>query len=255
MPTFQGSTIQRAIEAGLKQLGLPRDAVSVQVVQENKNGFLGFMRKPAIVNLKPLEPPADPAPDPKAKEPATGKSSAGKLAVALTDSAGKKIASAFNDITTKKRDNQTALAMVQSYLEDITSGMGIKTQVSSERQGNTVTFQLKTDEEGLLIGKHGKIINAIQYLAQTEFNHYGKSKWTIMLDVGDCRERRQATVTRLAERTAREVLATGKAIYLDPMPSFERKAIHTTLADNQYVDTHSEGVDPRRYVVVTPKRP
>ena len=62
MPTFQGSTIQRAIEAGLKQLGLPRDAVSVQVVQENKNGFLGFMRKPAIVNLKPLEPPADPAP-------------------------------------------------------------------------------------------------------------------------------------------------------------------------------------------------
>ncbi|OAU92268.1 RNA-binding protein, partial [Lacticaseibacillus rhamnosus] len=54
---------------------------------------------------------------------------------------------------------------------------------------------------------------------------------------------------------AREVLATGKAIYLDPMPSFERKAIHTTLADNQYVDTHSEGVDPRRYVVVTPKRP
>ncbi len=85
--------------------------------------------------------------------------------------------------------------MVQSYLEDITSGMGIKTQVSSERQGNTVTFQLKTDEEGLLIGKHGKIINAIQYLAQTELTIMSKSKVTIMLDVGDYRERRQATVT------------------------------------------------------------
>jgi len=254
MPTFQGSTIQKAIETGLKQLGLPRDAVSVEVVRENKNGFLGLMRKPAIVNLKPLEPPidADPTPsdDPPAK-PRAGK----KLATALTDGAGKKIASAFNDITTKKRDNQTALAMVQSYLEDITTGMGIDTQVTSERQGNTVTFQLKIDEEGLLIGKHGKIINAIQYLAQTEFNHYAKSKWTIMLDVGDYRERRQATVTRLAERTAREVLATGKAVYLDPMPSFERKTIHTTLVDNTYVETHSEGVDPRRYVVVTPKRP
>ncbi|HAJ54165.1 MAG TPA: RNA-binding protein, partial [Lactobacillus sp.] len=59
---------------GLKQLGLPRDAVSVQVVQENKNGFLGFMRKPAIVNLKPLEPPADPAPDPKTDHDPAGKS-------------------------------------------------------------------------------------------------------------------------------------------------------------------------------------
>ncbi|MEK0411416.1 Jag N-terminal domain-containing protein, partial [Limosilactobacillus reuteri] len=87
MPTFQGSTIQKAIETGLKQLGLPRDAVSVEVVQENKNGFLGLMRKPAIVNLKPLEPPidADPTPsdDPPAK-PRAGK----KLATALTDGAG-----------------------------------------------------------------------------------------------------------------------------------------------------------------------
>ena len=114
-------------------------------------------------------------------------------------------------------------------------------------------YQIATDKEALLIGKHGKIINAIQYLAQTEFNHYGKAKWTIMLNVGDYRERRDAAVRRLAEKSAREVIARGTSVYLDPMPAFERKAIHATLADNAYVTTHSEGNDPRRYVVITPQ--
>ncbi len=122
-------------------------------------------------------------------------------------------------------------------------------------QQGLATRELNTDaKEAQLIGKHGKIINAIQYLAQTEFNRYGKAKWTIMVNVGDYRERRDAAVKRLAQKTARDVVATGAAVYLDPMPAFERKAIHSALSDNAYVETHSEGVDPRRYVVITPAR-
>ncbi|WP_461214684.1 RNA-binding cell elongation regulator Jag/EloR [Lacticaseibacillus sp. GG6-2] len=237
MPTFQGTTIQKAIDLGLQTLGVAREAVSVDVIQEGKKGLFGLGKKAAIVNLKLLapEPEPEPAPKPAPKHhhhpqhhPAAG--------------------------SLHKRDDQTAIALVQSYLEDIVRELGITATIDSTRHGDKVWFAINTDKEAQLIGKHGKIINAIQYLAQTEFNRYGKSKWTIMLNVGDYRERRDSAVRRLAGKTAREVIARGTAVYLDPMPSFERKAIHAELVDNDYVETHSEGIDPRRYVVITPKR-
>ena len=74
-----------------------------------------------------------------------------------------------------------------------------------------------------------------------------------MLDVASYRERRLETLTRLAENMAREVVATGKPVYLDPMPSFERKQIHNVLAENDYVMTYSAGTEPKRAVVITPR--
>jgi spoIIIJ-associated protein len=239
MPTFQGTTIQKAIDQGLQSLGVARDAVSVDVIQEGKKGLFGLGKKAAIVNLKPLVITPEPKPTPKpAPQPKT------EHHVHLPHAANPK----------RQRDDQTAIALVQSYLEDIIRQLGITATIESVRKGDKVWFAVTTDKEAQLIGKHGKIINAIQYLAQTEFNRYGKAKWTIMVNVGDYRERREAAVTRLAQKTARDVVATGAAVYLDPMPAFERKAIHTVLADNAYVATHSEGVDPRRYVVITPAR-
>ncbi len=239
MPTFQGTTIQKAIDQGLQSLGVARDAVSVDVIQEGKKGLFGLGKKAAIVNLKPLVITPEPKPTPKpAPQPKT------EHHVHLPHVANPK----------RQRDDQTAIALVQSYLEDIIRQLGITATIESVRKGDKVWFAVTTDKEAQLIGKHGKIINAIQYLAQTEFNRYGKAKWTIMVNVGDYRERREAAVTRLAQKTARDVVATGAAVYLDPMPAFERKAIHTVLADNAYVATHSEGVDPRRYVVITPAR-
>ncbi|MFD1485047.1 RNA-binding cell elongation regulator Jag/EloR [Lacticaseibacillus baoqingensis] len=235
MPTFQGATIQKAIDLGLQTLGVARDQVTVDVIQEGKKGLFGIGKKAAIVNLNPLVVEPDPQPaassQPKPSHHRAKHVTAGP-----------------------KRDDQTAIALVQSYLEDIVRELGIAATIENARHGDRVWFEITTDKEALLIGKHGKIINAIQYLAQTEFNRFGKSKWTIMLNVGDYRQRRDAAVRRLAGKTAREVIARGAAVYLDPMPAFERKAIHGELADNDYVDTHSEGVDPRRYVVITPKR-
>ncbi|WP_179393812.1 RNA-binding cell elongation regulator Jag/EloR [Lacticaseibacillus absianus] len=244
MPTFQGATIQKAIDAGLQALGVAREQVAVEVIQEGKRGLLGFGKQLAIVNLNvitPAEPEALPV------EPAT----LGPSAASVPETGGLKAHLPHHQ--GPKRDDQTAIALVQSYLEDVTRELGLAATIDNERRGDYVWFQISTDKEALLIGKHGKIINAIQYLAQTEFNHYGKSKWTIMLNVGDYRERRDAAVRRLAEKSAREVLARGASVYLDPMPAFERKAIHATLADSAYVETHSEGSDPRRYVVITPR--
>ncbi|MFD1430419.1 RNA-binding cell elongation regulator Jag/EloR [Lacticaseibacillus mingshuiensis] len=246
MPTFQGATIQQAIETGLASLKVTRQQVNVDVIQEGKKGLFGLGKKEAIVNLKLIET----APVEDDSKPAH--SPLGKLREKASEHLTERRIEKQQD-KAPRRDDQTAIALVQSYLEDIIRALDIDASITSNRQHDQVWYQIKTPKEALLIGKHGKIINAIQYLAQTEFNHYGKSKWTVMLNVGDYRERRDTAVRRLAEKSAREVIATGTAVYLDPMPSFERKAIHATLADNTYVETHSEGTDPRRYVVVTRK--
>jgi len=226
MPTFQGKSIQAAITAGLATMKVARDAVNVEVISEGKRGFLGFGKQPAEVNLTLI--PATPAAKPEVVAPTPTPES--------------------------QRDDQTALNHVQTFLADTIKAMGIDVQISMSQKGSTVDFQLTTSQDALLIGKHGKIINALQYLAQTLFNHQGKRKLTIMLDVGDYRSRRAATVERLATKSAREVVATGKSVYLDAMPSFERKVIHTALADHEFVTTRSEGRDPYRYVVVVPKK-
>ena len=233
MPTFQGTTIQKAIDLGLQTLGVARDAVSVDVIQEGKKGLFGLGKKAAIVNLK------------LTAEQETATESIKPTKPQVQPEA---------PVLLPKRDDQTAIALVQSYLEDVIRELGITATIENSRRGDKVWFAIHTDREAQLIGKHGKIINAIQYLAQTEFNRFGKSKWTIMLNVGDYRERRDRAVRGLAKKTAREVIARGSAVYLDPMPSFERKAIHAELVGNHYVETHSEGTDPRRYIVITPKR-
>jgi len=225
MPTFQGKSIQAAITAGLATMKVARDAVNVEVISEGKRGFLGFGKQPAEVNLTLI--PETPVTTPQPVATATPSDS---------------------------RDDHTALTHVQDFLAETIKAMGIDVQISMTQKGSTVNFQLTTSQDALLIGKHGKIINALQYLAQTLFNHQGKRKLTIMLDVGDYRSRRAATVQRLATKSAREVVATGKSVYLDAMPSFERKVIHTALADHEFVTTRSEGRDPYRYVVVVPKK-
>lgn len=227
MPTFQGKTMQAAIELGLQVMQVPRDAVTIEVVDEGKRGFLGFGRRLATVELTPkVVAPEATAPDEAQTAPETA----------------------------EKPDDATALQLVETYLQSVTKAMAIDATVSQSRQSNVVTFTFATDKEALLIGKHGRIINALQELAQTLFNHHGQHKLTLMLDVGDYRERRQDTVKRLAQRSARDVIATGQPVYLDPMPSFERKAIHAALADNPYVHTRSDGHDPYRYVVIVPQK-
>ena len=239
MPTFQGATIQEAIDEGLAALSLTREQVSIEVLQEGKHGLFGLGKKPAVVNLTPKAIPADDV-----------------VATTTTETeVASVVAPAAVEQPKSKRDDQTAIAMVHSYLEDICAALDLHdTTIESTRRGDTLWIALHTDREAFLIGKHGKIINALQYLVQTVFNHYGKSQWTVMLNVGDYRERRQQAVTRLAERSAREVLATGKPVYLDPMPAFERKAIHHALADHAYAKTRSVGVDPKRYVVIDARR-
>ena len=154
------------------------------------------------------------------------------------------------EIAARQAANETAVRDLCDYLLAVVKELGVTADLDVDFGNRYATLNFDTTKQGLLIGKHGRTINALQDLAQVYMNHHGASHVNVVLDVDDYRERRAATLKRLAESTAREVIATGKQVFLDPMPSFERKLIHAELASNHHVTTFSAGRDPHRAVVV-----
>ena len=154
------------------------------------------------------------------------------------------------EIAARQAANETAVRALCDYLLTVVKALWVTADLDVDFGNRYATLNFDTAKQGLLIGKHGRTINALQDLAQVYMNHHGASHVNVVLDVDDYRERRAATLKRLAESTAREVIATGKQVFLDPMPSFERKLIHAELANNRHVTTFSEGRDPHRAVVV-----
>lgn len=152
----------------------------------------------------------------------------------------------------KKRTetNKEARLIVVRYLEDVLDSYGAEAKVTYKESGNQVIFNIVTNKSGLVIGKHGKIINALQTLAQILLHRHDRRRLSVILNVGDYRDRRSNILDQIAERTADEVLQTKQAVILDPLPAYERKQIHAYLSRLDHIKTHSEGKDPNRYLVV-----
>lgn len=246
MPTFKGNSIQDAIDNGLAALHLQREAVTIEVITEGKHGLFGIGRKPAVVNLKPIATEKKPTVQntdkvTKSNNKQPNNQTPHKEAVKAT----------INNKKPKKDDLQVAIDKVVAYLTAITKELHIDTTISVTNNKDEIVFHMHTEREGFLIGKHGQKINALQYLARTVFDCQVHSSKRIVLNVGDYRQRRAAILKKVADNAAREVIATGRPYMLDAMPSFERKQIHQRLQDNKYVTTHSEGVEPHRYVIVS----
>ncbi|WP_125546470.1 RNA-binding cell elongation regulator Jag/EloR [Levilactobacillus lindianensis] len=261
MTIFTGKTEEAAIQAGLTALNCRLDQVTTRVVTTPRKGWLGIGQRDAMVDvaLKPVEPSETPkmAPKKQAVVPVQPLMPATKpvAVVADTPKAAEPAQPTQPETTPEERRErrEAAIEDVQDYLATIVDQLGIDATLDvASTARRQVKLAFTTEKEGLLIGKHGRTINALQSLAQLFLNHHGAAHVMVELDVAGYRERRAATLNRLAESTAREVVATGKPIYLDPMPAFERKQIHAVLAKNRYVTTYSAGREPHRAVVIEP---
>ncbi|RPF51132.1 RNA-binding cell elongation regulator Jag/EloR [Aquisalibacillus elongatus] len=141
----------------------------------------------------------------------------------------------------------------KSYLEHVAHEMGIEVEVRPDNREDEISFELVGDKIGLLIGKRGQTLNALQYLTHLAVNKADENQYvTVVVDAENYRERRKETLYQLAEKLASKAVRTDQDVKIEPMPSFERKIIHTALQDHTDVSTHSEGKDPNRYVVIKP---
>ena len=145
---------------------------------------------------------------------------------------------------------------IRDFLESVFKAMGLTVtiQIEKEEDSNVVNVDLKGDDMGVLIGKRGQTLDSIQYLTSLVVNKGNAGYVRVKVDTENYRARRKETLENLAKNIAFKVKRTKKPVFLEPMNPFERRVIHSTLQNDKFVTTHSEGEEPYRHVVVTLKK-
>jgi len=218
-----GETVGEAKWAALRELeqrhpALDKAAVRFEVVSEGERGLLGVGYEPArVVAHLPEE-------------------AAAAAAAAATDD-----------------EEEGQAAESRRLVARIVRELGIDGTVEASEDSDTIVVTCSGDDVGLLIGRHGQTIDAVQYLLNViAYRAYGEAKKDVVVDAAGYRERRRATLETMADETADRVRSTGEREELEPMTSVERKVVHLRLKEAAGVATASEGTEPNRYVVVLP---
>ena len=225
------------------------------MLSEGKKELFGFGQKDAIVALTPVvkeevvEEVSTPVVEETVEEVVAAEDESFEEEFEDEFEDEEDVEGSENEETTVDRLEEAA-HVTKAYLEGIAKTYGAEATVAVEVRRDRMTFVFDTDKQGLLIGKHGKILNALQVLAQVSVHRFVKGRISVQVDVGDYRARRSETLQQIAERTARKVLKTKQPVYLEPLPAYERKQIHAALSKNKRISTHSEGKEPHRYLVV-----
>lgn len=141
----------------------------------------------------------------------------------------------------------------EKFLLDVSEKMGAPVTINVEKNGKQVKLILSGEKIALLIGKRGQTLNSLQFLTQLVINRFSGQYLNVMVDAEHYRERRNDTLIQLAQRLAQKAVQTKKEVSLEPMPSYERKIIHTALVENKKIKTYSSGEDPHRHIVIAPK--
>lgn len=255
---YCGDTVDQALSRGLADLNVGRDQVEVRVVSQGRRGFLGIGKKPAEVEIKVLTPD-DQIDDEYTNKLETEittevKESEGDYTTETVTESKETSNSDEKDVKAVNEEQlEKALHTVGDYLCEIIEQLGIDAEISVTVNNRYVYYDFDTDQQGLLIGKHGKTINALQILAQAFFDKQIKQRYRVILDVGDYREHRREELQRISKELAERALIERRAFKLGPMPAMERKVVHKTLAANHHIRAKSHGNDPYRYIVIAPK--
>jgi len=204
------------------------------------------------------EKPAKPA---KAKKEAAGENEAEKPAPKPRKPREPKAAKAPKEpvepkeiVPAEQADRETAAGRAQEFLQELTQLMGVNVSVAvaTDEEGN-VRVNMDGDTLGILIGRRGETLDALQYLTSLRVNR-GQSDYTrVTLDTEGYRAKREEALVRLANRMANRAQKTGRKVSLEPMNPYERRILHSALQDHPSVTTHSEGEEPNRHVVITLK--
>ncbi len=274
MIEISAKTMEDAVTQGLEKLGVSFSDVVIDILDEGSKGFLGlFGAKPVTVRLtvrqeesnilgdvglgKQSKPPksvrretsATQAPRTKMAKPQP-KTVAPKAKPARTSNRPAQKSSQPKVSNTVPATQETADAAC-AFLQELTNKMGVTVQVTAkiDEEGN-LRVSMDGDTSGVLIGRRGETLDALQYLTSLVVNRHLDSYVRITLDTENYRARREEALTRLANRMASRAIKTGRKVVMEPMNPYERRILHSALQKNEGVTTHSEGEEPNRHVVI-----
>jgi spoIIIJ-associated protein len=220
-----GETVGEAKWTALRELeklqpGIDKAAVRFQVVSEGERGLLGVGFAPArviaTVDAEAVAAPAAPSPPPEDESELGGE--------------------------------------VREILERILDAIGVSARLELREDDEQLVATVAGRDLGLVIGKHGQTIDALQYLVNAiVWREHGEERKPVVVDAAGYRARREATLGTLALRSAERARSSGRMVELDPMTAVERKIVHVRLQDVPGVSTRSEGTEPNRFVVIEPE--
>jgi spoIIIJ-associated protein len=251
-------TIDEAIEQGLDQLGLPKDAVEIEILDSGSKGLLGLGHRQARIRLsiREDESNADTLKKEKQKssivaKPGTEKTASNNTVPAIKTKPQKEI-SLGDD-----HELQVAKAVVEEMLDKLKVFAKVNaTYIEPEEKGNerVIFIEITGEDLSILIGRKSEILNALQYLSSLIVCRE-LGKWVpLLMDIQGYRSRRESQLRRIADRMADQAILTGKKQVLEPMPAGERRIIHLQLKDHPDVLTESIGEEPNRKVTIALKK-
>jgi spoIIIJ-associated protein len=243
-----GTTVEEAIEAGLAVLGLTRNDVIIEVVEEGARGMLGLGSRDARVRLAPLRAPAPPFTPSTASTPEPS----------AAPSEPKSRPAAAPQVVPDDKEAETAVAVLQ----DLLTLMSIDAQIAVNRADASDSdegeapwvLDIQGRDLGVLIGRHGETLDALQYIARLIISRELQARANIVLDVEGYKTRREVALHKLAHNMAAQAREMGRTMNLEPMPPNERRIIHIALRDDDTVTTESVGTGDQRRVTIIPRQ-
>ncbi len=273
---FSGRTVDEAIFHGLNEMGVTIDQVDIITVQSETKGIFGFGARNAIVRLVERETPVVPdftAINEERREQREQQRGERRERRDRKDDRrdsrgrGDKRSSGRRE---QPREEKASAAPVEEipysrdlaqeldsakFLQELLGKMGVKGTVYAFENEEGIKLKIESDTDGLLIGRRGETLDALQYIVSLYENKDRKENGyrRIAIDTEGYRARREDTLRRLARRNALKVAKTGRSFAMEPMNPYERRVIHSALQSFRGVTTHSEGEEPNRRVIITPE--
>jgi spoIIIJ-associated protein len=258
-------SVEEAIEKGLAELGLPAEAVEVEILDQGSRGLFGLGSRQARIRLTvlsateegvkdaPSKPKATPPVEPQPAATAEPISS-GQAAPPSQRSAPVKVKNAISP--EQENDMQIAQATVSELLDTMKVRATVTVhyaEADDERSRVPIMVDIHGDDLSILIGRRAETLNALQYISSLIVSKELGRPVSLVIDVEGYRARREGQLRQLARRMAEQAVKTGRRQVLEPMPANERRIIHLELRENEDVVTESIGEEPRRKVTILPK--
>ena len=268
---YEASSVEEALQKGLKDLALSEDKVKIDVIEGGSAGIFGLFKKEAKVKLTPLdsefikgekqeevkEVEVEELVEEKQEEKVVEIETVKEEVVVENEEA---VEEKTQEVIEKKEKREDYIVKnkesIVSYLQNIVIAMGYAdATVDFTEDGNRhFTLNIKTEENtSLIIGKRGVTLNSLQFLVNNYAKKFSSHFFRIEVDCDDYRESRKKTLEELALNLAKKSKKIGKPVELEPMTSVERKIIHNALTGIKNVETESRGEEPYRYLVITAK--
>lgn len=248
---FTAKTVDEAKALAAQEFGVSEDEIEFDILAQPKKTLFGGLKGEAKVKAFYAEPPA--APEEPQQEEAIPAAAVEETETVAFDDDNNEVEPLPEDFDV---NSSAKVRTAIQYLTDVLHALGLEnfTITPIKRDGNVV-LDVSGEKLGVVIGKRGETLDSLQYLTILASNRAEESYCRIAIDCNGYRDKRRETLENLAKRTAAKVIKQGRKIALEPMNPYERRIIHSCVAEIEGVSSHSTGVEPYRKVVIYADKP